>query len=170
LDQPVGVCYAVSSDSHLVTVTPGTGFATADADGYAADEDQVGTDFVRVYLAQKQLSLIWDFITSSISWKTLYKSSQVCPRGLCISLENPTLVITPFLVLMPIDQPLSGMYIPYIAKTYFGLANPPVRLRKIAIGDGTMAAFEVYRLTSVVRLESHVNWGSNRSRLFRPLC
>lgn len=62
-----------------------------------------------------------------------------------------------------IQLPL-GTYIPYIAKTYFGLANPPVHLRKIAIGDGTIAAFEVYRLTSVVRLVLHVNCGNSSLR------
>ncbi|KAI0083180.1 Alpha/Beta hydrolase protein [Irpex rosettiformis] len=32
----------------------------------------------------------------------------------------------------------AGTYIPYIAKTYFGLTNPPVNLAKIAIGDGSL--------------------------------
>ncbi|KAI0079396.1 alpha/beta-hydrolase [Panus rudis PR-1116 ss-1] len=38
----------------------------------------------------------------------------------------------------------AGTYIPYITKTYFGLKNPPAKLAKIAIGDGTVAASEVF--------------------------
>ncbi|KAK7685721.1 hypothetical protein QCA50_011066 [Cerrena zonata] len=34
----------------------------------------------------------------------------------------------------------AGVYIPYITKTYFGLDNPPVRLAKIAIGDGSLGS------------------------------
>lgn len=29
---------------------------------------------------------------------------------------------------------------PYITKTYFGLQNPPVRLAKIVIGDGSLGS------------------------------
>ncbi|OSD08204.1 alpha/beta-hydrolase [Trametes coccinea BRFM310] len=33
----------------------------------------------------------------------------------------------------------AGTYIPYIMKTYFGLADPPVNIVKFAIGDGTIS-------------------------------
>jgi len=39
---------------------------------------------------------------------------------------------------------------PYITKAYFGLENPPVTLAKIAIGDGSIAAGEVFELAPVV--------------------
>ncbi|KAI9065255.1 alpha/beta-hydrolase [Trametes sanguinea] len=37
----------------------------------------------------------------------------------------------------------AGTYIPYIMKTYFGLADPPVKIAKFAIGDGTIGNFVV---------------------------
>ncbi|KAF8590899.1 alpha/beta-hydrolase [Ramaria rubella] len=92
----------------------GTGFATADAEGYAVDEDQVAEDF-------------FNFLENFV---------HVFP-----SLSKRPLFIA--------GESYSGKYIPYIAKAYFNFENPPVRLRKFAIGDGTMAAPEVYRLTSV---------------------
>ncbi|KAJ3553097.1 hypothetical protein NM688_g3802 [Phlebia brevispora] len=44
----------------------------------------------------------------------------------------------------------AGTYIPYITKTYFGLEDPPVRLVKIAIGDGTIGGFWLYEEVPVV--------------------
>ncbi|EIW79100.1 alpha beta-hydrolase [Coniophora puteana RWD-64-598 SS2] len=44
----------------------------------------------------------------------------------------------------------AGVYIPYITKAYFGLENPPVKLAKIAIGDGSIAAGEVFEIAPVV--------------------
>ncbi|KZT24766.1 alpha/beta-hydrolase [Neolentinus lepideus HHB14362 ss-1] len=43
-----------------------------------------------------------------------------------------------------------GTYIPYITKTYFGLQNPPVKLAKIAIGDGTIGSEEVFEMVPTV--------------------
>ncbi|OBZ74243.1 Serine carboxypeptidase-like 21 [Grifola frondosa] len=40
----------------------------------------------------------------------------------------------------------AGTYIPYIVKTYFSLAEPPVNLVKFAIGDGTMGSEAVFEL------------------------
>ncbi|TFK46518.1 alpha/beta-hydrolase [Heliocybe sulcata] len=49
-----------------------------------------------------------------------------------------------------------GTYIPYITKTYFGLENPPVKLSKIAIGDGTLGSGEVFELLpTVTTLETY---------------
>ncbi|KIM90542.1 hypothetical protein PILCRDRAFT_186958 [Piloderma croceum F 1598] len=47
----------------------------------------------------------------------------------------------------------AGTYIPYITKTYFGMEKPPVRLAKIAMGDGTIgssATFEMLPTLSVI--------------------
>ncbi|CDO69768.1 hypothetical protein BN946_scf184766.g13 [Trametes cinnabarina] len=44
----------------------------------------------------------------------------------------------------------AGTYIPYIMKTYFGLADPPVKIAKFAIGDGTVGSAEVYELVPTV--------------------
>ncbi|KAJ7716754.1 Alpha/Beta hydrolase protein [Mycena metata] len=94
IDQPVGV-----------------GFATADAAGYVADEDQMGADFMG-FLA----NLVKVF---------------------------PTLATRP---LHLTGESYAGMYIPYIMKAYFSMANPPVKIAKIAIGDGSIAADEVFEL------------------------
>lgn len=39
-----------------------------------------------------------------------------------------------------VGESYAGTYIPYIAKTLFGMTQPPVRLAKIAIGDGTLGS------------------------------
>ncbi|KAF8433226.1 alpha/beta-hydrolase [Boletus edulis BED1] len=38
----------------------------------------------------------------------------------------------------------AGMYIPYIAKAYFEMDNPPVNLAGIAIGDGSLLSVEAF--------------------------
>ena len=38
----------------------------------------------------------------------------------------------------------AGTYIPYIVKAYFGLTDPPVKLAKFAIGDGTLGTSAVF--------------------------
>lgn len=40
---------------------------------------------------------------------------------------------------------------PYIMKAYFGLENPPVKLAKVAIGDGTLTSGQVFELLPAVR-------------------
>ncbi|PSR71877.1 hypothetical protein PHLCEN_2v12221 [Hermanssonia centrifuga] len=44
----------------------------------------------------------------------------------------------------------AGTYIPYITKTYFGLENPPVKLSKIAIGNGAIGNFWEYEVLSTL--------------------
>ena len=38
----------------------------------------------------------------------------------------------------------AGTYIPYIVKAYFGLTDPPVKLAKFAIGDGTLGTSAIF--------------------------
>jgi len=40
----------------------------------------------------------------------------------------------------------AGVYIPYILKAYFGLQNPPVKIAKIAIGDGSITNEQTFEL------------------------
>ncbi|KAJ7307024.1 Alpha/Beta hydrolase protein [Mycena albidolilacea] len=40
----------------------------------------------------------------------------------------------------------AGVYIPYIMKAYFAMTKPPVKIAKIAIGDGSIASDEVFEL------------------------
>ncbi|KAJ6620632.1 Alpha/Beta hydrolase protein [Mycena sp. CBHHK59/15] len=89
----------------------GTGFSTADAAGYIADEDQMGADFM-------------GFLANLV---------KVFP-----SLATRPLHLT--------GESYSGVYIPYIMKAYFSMANPPVKIVKIAIGDGSIAEDEVFEL------------------------
>ncbi|KAH8075870.1 alpha/beta-hydrolase [Cristinia sonorae] len=53
----------------------------------------------------------------------------------------PSLKTRPFYLT---GESYAGTYIPYITKTYFGLTDPPVNLRKIAIGDGTLGSGFVF--------------------------
>ncbi|KAJ7698953.1 Alpha/Beta hydrolase protein [Mycena rosella] len=89
----------------------GTGFSTADAAGYIADEDQMGADFM-------------GFLENLV---------KVFP-----SLATRPLHLT--------GESYAGVYIPYIMKTYFSMAKPPVNITKIAIGDGSIAADVVFEL------------------------
>ena len=41
---------------------------------------------------------------------------------------------------------------PYIMKTYFGMTNPPVKLAKVAIGDGTLGSFVEFEYLPTVGL------------------
>ncbi|KAJ7625561.1 alpha/beta-hydrolase [Roridomyces roridus] len=97
----------------------GTGFSTADAAGYIADEDQMGADFA--------------------------SAAILSPMGF---LENLVKVF-PGLASRPLHltgESYAGVYIPYILKTYFSMANPPVNIAKIAIGDGSIADDVVFEL------------------------
>ncbi|CAK5283248.1 unnamed protein product [Mycena citricolor] len=40
----------------------------------------------------------------------------------------------------------AGVYIPYIMKAYFSMSKPPVKIAKIAIGDGSIASDVVFEL------------------------
>ncbi|KAF9005246.1 Alpha/Beta hydrolase protein [Cyathus striatus] len=92
IDQPVGV-----------------GFSTADSNGYVADEDQMGRDFM-------------GFLANLV---------KVFP-----SLAHRPLHLT--------GESYAGTYIPYILKAYFQTETPPVKLVKIAIGDGTIGDSVVF--------------------------
>jgi len=52
------------------------------------------------------------------------------------SLENRPFYLT--------GESYAGVYIPYITKTIFSTPNPPVKLRKIAIGDGAIGSLSVF--------------------------
>ena len=39
---------------------------------------------------------------------------------------------------------------PYITKTYFGMKEPPVKLERIAIGDGAIGSFQEFALLPMV--------------------
>ncbi|KAI6101368.1 Alpha/Beta hydrolase protein [Pisolithus sp. B1] len=69
-------------------------------------------------------------------------------------LENLVLVF-PNLASRPLyltGESYAGMYIPYITKAYFEMENPPVKLAKIAIGDGTIGSGEAFELLPVVNV------------------
>ncbi|KAF8530534.1 Alpha/Beta hydrolase protein [Hysterangium stoloniferum] len=104
-----------AADMLWVDQPVGTGFATADANGYVANEDEMAVDMLAFL----------DALTRVF----------------------PSLATRP---LHLIGESYAGKYIPYIMKAYFGLQNPPVRIAKFAIGDGTIAAPNVYRQTSVL--------------------
>ncbi|KAL0572767.1 hypothetical protein V5O48_009200 [Marasmius crinis-equi] len=95
----------------------GTGYATADAGGYVADEDQIGQDFM-------------GFLGNLV---------KVFPN-----LAGRPLYLT--------GESYAGTYIPYILKAYFGMPNPPVKIGKIAIGDGSMTTDTVFQLVPSIKV------------------
>ncbi|KAJ6555139.1 alpha/beta-hydrolase [Mycena vulgaris] len=67
--------------------------------------------------------------------------------------------IFPSLVTRPLHlmgESYAGTYIPYITKTIFSTPNPPVTLKKIAIGDGTLASPGVFEeLPTLTTIETY---------------
>jgi len=43
-----------------------------------------------------------------------------------------------------VGESYAGVYIPYIAKALFSMTNPPVSLRKLAIGDGVVGSYPTH--------------------------
>ncbi|TFK29733.1 alpha/beta-hydrolase [Coprinopsis marcescibilis] len=106
------------SDIFWIDQPVGVGFSTADSQGYVADQDQVGRDFI-------------GFLDNLVKVFPNLKT-----RPLHISGES-----------------YAGYYIPYIMKAYFSTPNPPVKVAKVFIGDGTIApgvAFNLVPTLSVV--------------------
>ncbi|EEB95565.1 hypothetical protein MPER_05445, partial [Moniliophthora perniciosa FA553] len=59
----------------------------------------------------------------------------------------PSLATRPFHLT---GESYAGVFIPYIAKAILSTPNPPVKLAKIAIGDGAMGSFPGYEEISTV--------------------
>ncbi|KLO07454.1 alpha/beta-hydrolase [Schizopora paradoxa] len=94
----------------------GTGYSTADTQGYIADEDQMAEDFL-------------GFLSNLV---------KIFP-----SLATRPLFLT--------GESYAGTYIPYITKALFSSPSPPVKLAKIAIGNGAMSAsFEDFPTLSII--------------------
>ncbi|KAJ3783316.1 alpha/beta-hydrolase [Lentinula aff. detonsa] len=65
----------------------------------------------------------------------------------------PSLATRPFYLT---GESYAGTFIPYITKAIFSTPNPPVNLRKISIGDGTIGGFALYEeLSTVITLETY---------------
>ncbi|KAJ7621016.1 Alpha/Beta hydrolase protein [Roridomyces roridus] len=65
----------------------------------------------------------------------------------------PSLATRPLYLL---GESYAGTYIPYITKTIFATPNPPVALKKIAVGDGTLGAFPVFEeLPTLTTIETY---------------
>ncbi|KAL0948433.1 hypothetical protein HGRIS_011011 [Hohenbuehelia grisea] len=60
----------------------------------------------------------------------------------------PSLAHRPFFLT---GESYAGTYIPYITKAIFSTPNPPVNLRKIAIGDGAIGPIALYEEASTVQ-------------------
>ncbi|KAJ3559788.1 hypothetical protein NM688_g126 [Phlebia brevispora] len=59
----------------------------------------------------------------------------------------PSLSTRPFYLT---GESYAGTYIPYITKGYFGMSNPPVKLTKIAMGDGSIGSIFEFELMPVL--------------------
>ncbi|KAF5373507.1 hypothetical protein D9757_010495 [Collybiopsis confluens] len=65
----------------------------------------------------------------------------------------PSLATRPFYLT---GESYAGTFIPYITKAIFSTPNPPVKLHKISIGDGTIGDFALYEeLSTVNTLETY---------------
>ncbi|GJJ06658.1 hypothetical protein Clacol_000853 [Clathrus columnatus] len=131
-----GSLTAQTSDEPIYVDQPvGTGYATADAGAYAVDEDQVGTDFMGFL---SNLAQIFPSLKS--------RPFHLIGESYAGIVQPPSFHMTCF----TLTYISTGKFIPYIVKTYFGLPYPPVNLTKFAIGDGTIAAPEVYAQAPVI--------------------
>ncbi|OCH94836.1 alpha/beta-hydrolase [Obba rivulosa] len=106
---PNGFSWTNLVDAIYVDQPVGTGFSTADATGFIADEDQMADDFL-------------GFLSNLV---------KIFP-----GLSTRPLYLT--------GESYAGTYIPYITKGIFSTPNPPVNLRKIAIGDGAIGSLSVF--------------------------
>ncbi|KAJ7853808.1 alpha/beta-hydrolase [Mycena olivaceomarginata] len=65
----------------------------------------------------------------------------------------PSLATRPLYLM---GESYAGTYIPYITKTIFSTANPPVTLRKIAVGDGALGSNAVFeQLPAISTIETY---------------
>ncbi|TDL15662.1 alpha/beta-hydrolase [Rickenella mellea] len=126
----------------------GTGFATADTTGYNM--------YFRMYclplrlniLAQLQTRIKWARISFMAFLTNLVKVfPSLASRPLYLTGESyaGTYIVRVSLNMDGAQRYLIGRMIqPYITKTYFSTPNPPVKLAKIAIGDGAIASGNVF--------------------------
>ncbi|KAJ8085151.1 hypothetical protein PM082_003935 [Marasmius tenuissimus] len=80
----------------------------------------------------------------------------------------PSLATRPFYLT---GESYAGVFIPYITKAIFSTPNPPVKLSKIAIGDGAMGSFPGYEeISTVTTLEAYpqiINFDQEVFQYFR---
>ncbi|KAF7361130.1 Carboxypeptidase [Mycena sanguinolenta] len=131
------------ADTFWVDQPVGTGYSTSDATGYVPDEDQMGEDFVQF------LSNIVK-IFPSLAHRPLYLAGGILRGHICTSFTLALDDLTPTLL-----EILTRLY-PYITKTIFSTPNPPVRLRKIIVGDGTLSdAATVQQVPTLTTIETY---------------
>lgn len=92
--------------------------------------------------------------TSSVFLKISLRFSRPWQNGPCIFLENPMRGLTLSVLIYFLQYSYSHINAklgqPYIMKTYFGTTNPPVKIAKITIGDGTLGSKAVFHHLPVV--------------------
>ncbi|KAF7290334.1 Carboxypeptidase [Mycena chlorophos] len=143
------------ADIFWVDQPVGTGYSTSDATGYVPDEDQMGEDFVRVALLKADILLIF---APSNQVQFLSNIVKIFP-----SLGKRPLYLA--------GESYAGTYIPYITKAIFSTPNPPVKLAKITVGDGTLgdaATFEqVPTLTTIETYPQLISYDPDVYEYFR---
>ncbi|KAI0831822.1 Alpha/Beta hydrolase protein [Trametes gibbosa] len=119
----------------------GTGWSTTDSDGYGLSQRLI--QVARWLTPRRDEADSADRDGFRVQMGFLENLVKVFP-----SLKKRPLYLT--------GESYAGMYIPYIMKTYFGLADPPVNIVKFAIGDGTLGSEVVFGyLPTVTTLETY---------------
>ncbi|KAJ7348437.1 Alpha/Beta hydrolase protein [Mycena albidolilacea] len=120
------------ADTFWVDQPVGTGYATSDDTGYVPDEDQLGRDFV-------------EFLSNIVA---IFPSLASRPLYLAGESYAGVYIASLFFILPP--EILTTCTQPYITKAIFSTPNPPVRLAKIAIGDGIIGDDTTHRVLPIV--------------------
>ncbi|KAF7307464.1 Alpha/beta-hydrolase [Mycena indigotica] len=111
----------------------------------------------------------FSIIRNDLSWNKLADTiwiDQPVARGILLLTRMATVQflsnlvkIFPSLAKRPLHlsgESYAGTYIPYIAKTIFSTPNPPVRLAKIIVGDGTLGDFATSEhLPTITTIETY---------------
>ncbi|KAF7334471.1 Alpha/beta-hydrolase [Mycena venus] len=121
------------ADTFWIDQPVGTGYSTSDATGYVPDEDQMGRDFVEF------LSNIVK-IFPSLAKRPLYLSGESYAGTYIVGYDPLPLLY----------GSLTRLQQPYITKTIFSTPNPPVNLRKMIVGDGTLGSGTTFEMVPTI--------------------
>ncbi|CAK5269877.1 unnamed protein product [Mycena citricolor] len=134
------------ADTFWIDQPVGVGFSTADTTGYVVDEDQMAEDFVCGPLDLPTGEL------TTVQTRFLANLVKIFP-----SLAKRPLYL--------MGESYAGTYIPYITKALFSTSHPPVNLKKMVVGDGTLGSSGIFENLPTVRLTDYLRTALISSQL-----